>query len=504
MKRFALTYKFIFSTALLFILIVGCKNDRDDYVPVPVIVSVQPEGASPGQAVNIFGGNFSESAAENIVSINGIAAIVSEAANNRLIIIVPDNATDGVLSVTVNGQTGVAKKLFDVNNELKITAITPPKASRLDTITVQGQYFGNTVAENTVKIKDVSATIVSANFTELKIIVPESAGAGQATISIGAHNQSVSSDDFEIVDYPPFSFENSVTTSAPDKLKKVSIASTNVAYAAGDEGVIMKSTAPGTWVDISHKVIPTGETAALDYRDVHAFDEQTALVCGGNGLLIKTTDGGTSWSTIAVGTAETLRRLYFISPNEGWLVGSEGVIFNTTDGGNSWQSQSSGTTERLLGVFFFDANTGFAVGETDQFLKTTDGGTTWVSTSLTTGVDLTSIVFKDANTGWITGKDNVLLATTDGGANWTDQSISLDSSGDDINDISILSSSNIIAVADDHQIIKSEDGGATWTIVDFEVTLGNNTPDSFDVHVDGIDSYRGKAIAVGEDEFIWY
>lgn len=494
MKRSTLTYKILFSLSLLLVVLasVSC-DDRDEYIAVPVVVSTQPDEASPGQSIYIHGGNFATTPTENIVTISGVVATVNEAKTNRLIVVVPNEAKSGVLSVTVNGQTGHAPKTFTVHDQLKITAITPAKASRLDTITIQGQYFGNSIAENSVKIKDIEAIVTSASFTELKVIVPENTTSGTATVTISAHDQSASDTNFEITDYPPFTFSKNVNAPTPKELKKVAIASVNIAYAVGDEGAIIKSTAPGVWTDISF--------GSVDYRDVHVIDEQTVLVCGYDGTLIKTTDGGSNWNTISLKTTENLRRMHFISATEGWLVGSDGVMFKTTDGGDNWQSLSSGVTTSLYGVYFINASTGFVVGNDDHILKTTDGGNTWSTTILTTTEDFTSVVFKDENNGWITGEDNVLLATTDGGVTWTDQSISLDSSGDDFNDIVILSDTNIIAVADDHQLAKTEDQGATWTIINLEAALGGI---AINDHIDGIDAFRGKAIAVGENGFICY
>src|SRR5215813_7008952 len=61
-------------------------------------------------------------------------------------------------------------------------------------------------------------------------------------------------------------------------------------------------------------------------------------------------------------------------------VGTHGTILRTDDGGASWTSQSSGTTQDLRAVSFVDANTGWAVGGSynssveSVILHTTDGG----------------------------------------------------------------------------------------------------------------------------------
>lgn len=475
----------------LLISLASCDSDRDSYEPIPVIVSLQPEAASPGQKLIILGGNFSPIAEENNVTINGVTVEVIAAQANKLEVIIPEDATDGVLSVIVNGQTGSARNLFDVIDELLIASISPEQATKHATITITGQYFGQTISDNLVTIQDVDATITGVNNGQLMVTVPEDTSLGQATVNVAANNQSITFENFEIIDYPKFSITNTLNTSAID-FKKISIVNENIAYAAGDDGLIAKSTAPGSWDIISY--------GTTNFRDVHTFDEQNVLVCGYGGLLIKTTDGGVNWSEVTIDTAENLRRFHFISSTEGWLVGSDGVVFKTVDGGETWQSLNSGIVGSLYGVFFIDANNGFAVGNDDHVIKTVDGGDNWEVTVLSTNEDLTSVAFIDDKTGWISGEDNVILHTTDGGNTWVNQGLSLDSSGDDFNDITIVSENHIIAVADDHQLAQSEDGGATWEIINLELALGK----TIDLHFDGIDSYRGIAIIVGKEGFIGY
>src|SRR5262249_33129424 len=50
----------------------------------------------------------------------------------------------------------------------------------------------------------------------------------------------------------------------------------------------------------------------------------------------------------------TLRGASFVDANSGTAVGDYGTIVRTTDGGNSWTIQSSGTTQTLWAVSFAD------------------------------------------------------------------------------------------------------------------------------------------------------
>src|SRR5262249_1317752 len=72
-----------------------------------------------------------------------------------------------------------------------------------------------------------------------------------------------------------------------------------------------------------------------------------------------------------------LRGASFTDANTGTVVGEYGTIVRTTDGGNSWTIQASGTTQTLWDVSFIDANNGTAVGEGGTILGTTDGGDHW-------------------------------------------------------------------------------------------------------------------------------
>ena len=51
-----------------------------------------------------------------------------------------------------------------------------------------------------------------------------------------------------------------------------------------------------------------------------------------------------------------------------------GTILRTTDGGATWTKQFIGTSNDLIGVSFTDANTGTVVGQGGTIMRTTTGG----------------------------------------------------------------------------------------------------------------------------------
>ena len=100
-------------------------------------------------------------------------------------------------------------------------------------------------------------------------------------------------------------------------------------------------------------------------------------------------------------------RLYAVSfadANTATAVGELGTILRTTDGGATWTSQWSNPEDGFFGVSFTDANTGTVVGESvggGRILRTTDGGSTWTSQWSDPEYGFVGVSFTDANTGTV-------------------------------------------------------------------------------------------------------
>ncbi|MBO9203015.1 MULTISPECIES: IPT/TIG domain-containing protein [Niastella] len=66
-----------------------------------------------------------------------------------------------------------------VTEPLKIAAAKPG-----DTLIIKGQNFNEIAANNTVKISGITATVVSATTTELKVVIPANATSGAVTVNV--------------------------------------------------------------------------------------------------------------------------------------------------------------------------------------------------------------------------------------------------------------------------------------------------------------------------------
>ena len=128
------------------------------------------------------------------------------------------------------------------------------------------------------------------------------------------------------------------------------------------------------------------------------------------------------FSILQTSTAQNLKDVHFINAQMGYAVGDTGSMVKTLDGGNTWTTLNLNTTENLTKVQFINNNLGFVLSDTILF-KTTDGGMNF--TPQVFNETLKDIHFISATEGKIAGYKNgaVVLSTTDGGANFTPMTV---------------------------------------------------------------------------------
>ena len=118
--------------------------------------------------------------------------------------------------------------------------------------------------------------------------------------------------------------------------------------------------------------------AAAFYPPIRTPDGKTVWILGDHGVILRSSDGGTSWASQSSGLSASL--LAGSAPSEMvcWVVGKQGSVLLTTDGGEHWQKIASPTSEDLIGVSARDAQN--AAIWSDPSLPryvTHDGGKNW-------------------------------------------------------------------------------------------------------------------------------
>ena len=111
---------------------------------------------------------------------------------------------------------------------------------------------------------------------------------------------------------------------------------------------------------------------------------ERVVVVGERGHILISDDDGASWTQAKVPTRVLLTAVHMHDERTGWAVGHDAVILRTGDGGETWTMVHQAPDEELplLDVWFRNERTGFAVGAYGYFLATEDGGETWVARTI--------------------------------------------------------------------------------------------------------------------------
>ena len=168
-----------------------------------------------------------------------------------------------------------------------------------------------------------------------------------------------------------------------------------------------------------------------DLYDVCCIDTNTVFVCGQNGVILKTEDGGNSWQEKYRQFGDTWYRIKFFDKNIGFVLGDDNnyhnKLFKTTDGGESWQDMGSPFNEYNVctpsscDLFIVDEDTLYVA--CDQLMKSIDGGCSFSQLDIE-WIDETQDLYFEENVGYIVfGSPGMFIGThmaktTDYGASW--------------------------------------------------------------------------------------
>jgi photosystem II stability/assembly factor-like uncharacterized protein len=235
-------------------------------------------------------------------------------------------------------------------------------------------------------------------------------------------------------------------------------------------GVIRKTTNGGSsW--------ETVDSLLVGCFDIQFLNDQVGYAGGGtlpyyHPTLRKTTDGGSTWFNVWSGSGGyEIRGLYFLNPDDGWIVLYDAVLMKTTDGGVSWAVSDTISPDPhsllpLKDITFTTPDSGWAVGGIQNksiVVQTTDAGSHW-DYMVFFGSSLREIKFINSKVGWFCGANNsepFISKTTDGGENWITQH-QIPYSPEGAESISLIDTSIGWVVNYAGEIYKTTNGGVTF------------------------------------------
>ncbi len=231
-------------------------------------------------------------------------------------------------------------------------------------------------------------------------------------------------------------------------------------------------------------VLQIGPVHAGEQRRAHddllsvTFPTETdGWACGRYGTILRTSDGGTTWSPQSSGTTFTLSGISFTDTKNGWAAGNEGTILHTSDGGETWEKQDSPIDYFHMDVVALNPEKCFIASERTNILATEDGGKTWEVRFEDEDYILKSISFCDDQHGWVAGEFGHTYHTRDGGATWEKQAglyeMDWDTgfiSGDNfLFDVVAIDPRTAWTVGILGTVKRTTDGGETWEVVSLDL-----------------------------------
>ncbi len=247
-----------------------------------------------------------------------------------------------------------------------------------------------------------------------------------------------------------------VSLSTGTTLNSINFISPLTGYVCGFNGLILKTEDGGkTW---AKSTFDNG----INFFSVLFLTPNRGFITGDNGAVIYTDDGGKNWNFLKTYSKESVFDIYFLSDKStGFMTGSHGTILKTINGGRNWFPVYTPTKELLYSLAFRDSRNGFAVGWNGTILKTTNAGVSWKLMNKITDNYLRDIKFIDELDGFITGGAGIVLRTTDGGENWKEVPSNTLSG---LYSINFVDNKDGLILGSKGEILVTDDSGANWKL----------------------------------------
>ena len=241
-----------------------------------------------------------------------------------------------------------------------------------------------------------------------------------------------------------------------NNLYGVACRDSNTWIAVGDVGTIIRSTNGGnTWTSVSSPV--------ADALRAVSFNGDIGVAVGIGGIVLRTKDGGLNWVSE---TKPTTKPLYSVSmsPQMAVIGGEEGTILVSTDNGVNWNPHTAGTAAILFGMSVL-GEVGIGSGGQGDIILSNQLGAAWSLTVIgTLNTFFYGISFATNKIGWTVGTSStlgsIIARSNSAGFTWASQTSPVT---DILFGVSAIDTSKVTAVGGNGSIINTVNGGKVWT-----------------------------------------
>ncbi|MFZ5519211.1 MAG: YCF48-related protein [Candidatus Zhuqueibacterota bacterium] len=221
------------------------------------------------------------------------------------------------------------------------------------------------------------------------------------------------------------------TIIAPKNINIGDVQNQSLRVASTNSGTIRVSASTEVW--LSQYSGTSNNLYSLD-----AVDEQTVWIAGGENVVLRTIDGGATWTNVWGADLLDIDIIEACNSDTAFVAGLTGdwnagtsiaYIFKTENGGSSWSKVFEQANGWITNITMFNSENGFAIGNAVNgvwtMLKTNDGGQSWMqilnapnTSSNDEWGSRDGVIWLNESECWFTGTNYNLHHTVDGGDTW--------------------------------------------------------------------------------------
>ncbi|MEO8513218.1 MAG: YCF48-related protein [Ignavibacteria bacterium] len=246
-----------------------------------------------------------------------------------------------------------------------------------------------------------------------------------------------------------------------------------IATLVGQDGLIMRTNDGGlTWTEQV-----SGITNVLNANEFVTYSVGIAAVnmqvaVGENGIILKSVDEGLTWTNIPSGTIENLNDVVVYSPEMIFVCGANGTLLKSVDHAETWVPVVVATTQMLNHIAKFEPSTQAAtinavvVGDSGTFFATTNLED-WYQLTIPTTENLLSVT----STGDLlvaAGTNGTILKSVDKGITWIALTSGVTTK---IYDLAFVNPVTVIGSSENGVMVRSVDAGDNWSVITTPATL---------------------------------
>ncbi len=238
---------------------------------------------------------------------------------------------------------------------------------------------------------------------------------------------------------------------------------TSTTGVAGGASALYRTTDGGaTWATVATGVAP----GAFGWRAVRFADASTVYALNYDGRVVASSDAGATWSLRGVAGITTVEGdMAFANASLGLVATDAGTMQRTTDGGTTWTTVNG--SECFNNVVFVSSSVAMAGGCAGDILRSADAGVTWQTVSPMQHT-ATVLGFADANVGIAVAPSlalgrGIVRRTTDGGATWQTIAVGTSDADEWFLNAWFQTPTEGYIVSTQH-VYRTTDGGVTWAL----------------------------------------